>query len=382
MQLKTELPKLIGTIYDASIKSELWPSVLKTITELSGCKSSCFLYQDPITSLPVMLSYGIDQSIEKTYNEHYCKLDRSFEMAKKYGNETGQFVSSLQSLPNNRTMIQEWGEEFYYDYVVDKLKVNEAIGTIINQKPSELSLLGIHRDKLSPAIDRAILDTLQELTPHILRAQKISHKLMGLSNLNNSLYESMQHLKQGVILIDSQYRPLFINASAEKMIAQHPHIEIGHRGLECKSYSENIKLNELLTHTISIRNYKNTSGGGSLLIGKNELTKPLSLMVSPVFTNDTSLPPFPGSVCAMVLINDMGEKIPVYQEFLSEYFGLTPSESKVATAIANGKSLEEIATKTHISIHTVRNQLKAIFSKTDTHRQTDLVKLLLGISIS
>ena len=61
---------------------------------------------------------------------------------------------------------------------------------------------------------------------------------------------------------------------------------------------------------------------------------------------------------------------------LSKIFGLTFAEAKLAAALANGTSLEEAAEELHISRETARSQLKIVFGKTDTHRQSQLVALL------
>jgi DNA-binding CsgD family transcriptional regulator len=57
-------------------------------------------------------------------------------------------------------------------------------------------------------------------------------------------------------------------------------------------------------------------------------------------------------------------------------FGLSVAEGKVAIEIGSGASLAQAADKLHISYETARSVLKVIFSKTDTHRQGQLVALL------
>ena len=64
---------------------------------------------------------------------------------------------------------------------------------------------------------------------------------------------------------------------------------------------------------------------------------------------------------------------------LCKAFGLTPAEARLAAALANGTSLEAAADELHISRETTRTQLKMVFAKTDTHRQSQLVALLSRI---
>lgn len=63
---------------------------------------------------------------------------------------------------------------------------------------------------------------------------------------------------------------------------------------------------------------------------------------------------------------------------LQELFGLTKAESLLAQKLVNGSSLNEAAVELKISPHTARAQLGTIFSKTDSHRQPQLVGLILN----
>jgi DNA-binding CsgD family transcriptional regulator len=61
---------------------------------------------------------------------------------------------------------------------------------------------------------------------------------------------------------------------------------------------------------------------------------------------------------------------------LSETFGLTSAEAMLAATLSNGTSLNAAADELNISRLTARSQLKAVFAKTDTHRQSQLVALV------
>lgn len=65
---------------------------------------------------------------------------------------------------------------------------------------------------------------------------------------------------------------------------------------------------------------------------------------------------------------------------LERIFRLTPTEARLATMLANGATLAEAAGAQGVSVATVRTQLKAIFAKTHTHRQAELVMLISRLS--
>ena len=64
---------------------------------------------------------------------------------------------------------------------------------------------------------------------------------------------------------------------------------------------------------------------------------------------------------------------------LHAVFGLTPAECRVATLLAEGLPLKQIAQLQGTQTETVRKQLQSIYQKTATNRQPDLVRLLLHL---
>ena len=64
---------------------------------------------------------------------------------------------------------------------------------------------------------------------------------------------------------------------------------------------------------------------------------------------------------------------------LGEAFGLTLAETSVLALLGQGQSLTEIASTRGVEIDTVRGQCKLLLSKTRSRRQSDLVKLVVGL---
>jgi DNA-binding CsgD family transcriptional regulator len=84
-------------------------------------------------------------------------------------------------------------------------------------------------------------------------------------------------------------------------------------------------------------------------------------------------------VHALVTLNALGPKPGPPAAILAKTFRLTPSEAKLACIIARGAPPYIAARELKISRETARNQLKSVFAKTDTHRQSELVALLLQV---
>jgi DNA-binding CsgD family transcriptional regulator len=61
---------------------------------------------------------------------------------------------------------------------------------------------------------------------------------------------------------------------------------------------------------------------------------------------------------------------------LEQIFGLTRAEARLTLLLVSGKTLNEVAEMLNLSVATVRTQLRAVFEKTHTHRQAELVVLV------
>jgi DNA-binding CsgD family transcriptional regulator len=79
---------------------------------------------------------------------------------------------------------------------------------------------------------------------------------------------------------------------------------------------------------------------------------------------------------ALLILTTVESKCGPKEALLANTFGLTPAEARVASMIAEGLNPEQAAQQLGISKATARNQLKAVFAKTATHRQGELVALL------
>ena len=63
--------------------------------------------------------------------------------------------------------------------------------------------------------------------------------------------------------------------------------------------------------------------------------------------------------------------------FLRDKFGLTPAQSRLVLRLAAGDSLRLSAAALGIGYETARTTLKSVFRKTGTHRQAELVTMII-----
>ena len=79
----------------------------------------------------------------------------------------------------------------------------------------------------------------------------------------------------------------------------------------------------------------------------------------------------------LVLISDPDAPTQLEPGALQRLYRLTPAESRLCAALASGATLKAYAQAEGVSHETVRSQLKQAMVKTDTHKQAQLVRLLV-----
>ncbi|MDP3961288.1 MAG: helix-turn-helix transcriptional regulator [Pseudorhodobacter sp.] len=68
-----------------------------------------------------------------------------------------------------------------------------------------------------------------------------------------------------------------------------------------------------------------------------------------------------------------------FEAMVQEAFALTPAEVEIVRGVTLGRPLREIAEARGRSVETVRAQLRSVLAKTETHAQSELVRVVLGL---
>ena len=147
-----------------------------------------------------------------------------------------------------------------------------------------------------------------------------------------------------------------MNAAASEIVQRSDGLAVDRNRLVCVRQADAVRLRELVT----------SSSDGALRVSRIGGRRPYQLWVT--HSNPSEV---------IVLIVD-AERVATGAEMLLElFYDLTPAESRLAAHLMNGCSLAEAAKQLRIRRDTAKSHLKKIFSKTHTHRQSELVRLLL-----
>lgn len=102
-----------------------------------------------------------------------------------------------------------------------------------------------------------------------------------------------------------------------------------------------------------------------------------SILLQPKPRKSSATPSMSHPVACFIF--PLGRRRVASAQQLISLFGLSPAEARLTRAICHGETLEEYADAQSVKLPTVKTQLRAVFAKTQTDRQVDLVNLISGI---
>ena len=180
------------------------------------------------------------------------------------------------------------------------------------------------------------------------------------------------------ILLSPSARVLDCDQRAQSFLRTGGLLSVLHNKLCCNDQKQDAKVQDAITKTTK------TGRASTLLLNSPERPlKRFSLVLvrmskqipGPESTTITS----PCNVLCLVAPLDRRRIATTNQ--LMDMFGLSAAEARLARALCHGYSLEEYAIDQELKLPTVKTQLRSIFSKTGTERQSSMVRVLLGVPV-
>jgi DNA-binding CsgD family transcriptional regulator len=199
-------------------------------------------------------------------------------------------------------------------------------------------------------------------------------------NLQRILQPAIELYPIACLLLAQDQTICVINSRARKLIAEHPALDIQENRLVISAQNVAALLSTAIRECLSHGNDDDGMSPKSFLTLPRGRGSPIITWAVPF---RTAIPPTlaKGVELVALFFHDPEYKIPLSETWLREHYGMTRAEVKVAMLIATGHAVDEIAETTGTTVNAVRFHLKAIYAKTGTHRQSELVARILPSAV-
>jgi DNA-binding CsgD family transcriptional regulator len=234
-----------------------------------------------------------------------------------------------------------------------------------------LAAISISRTPAQPvSADQVRL--METLMPHMRRAFHLFVTLGETARLQRGLMAALDALPAGTMIVAADATVLYANAVARQLLTTKAGVHLDGKRLRALRPLETARLRAAIATTGSP--LRGTESSEPLLLLSHTDLRPLQVVVTPISGDRTSVP---SGAHALVSINDPDAPREPDAAVLRVAYRLSPAELDVAWLLAAGHSLKDASERLGIATSTGRFHLKQLFAKTATHRQSELVRLLL-----
>lgn len=245
------------------------------------------------------------------------------------------------------------------DYLVKPIDFDLMLATI----ESRMGQMSRVQKKLSEELDRIGKDFSEQ-------QERKMHKVF------ENMTQTLDYVASGIVLLDIQGKVQFANRMAKQVVNRTRGANLsdllGTSGVRHALALQRVVEAAIEAHRVGQEHVD------CLSLPRASGLRDLLVIVC-ALGGDPLAPP--GEPAVAVFISDTGYRPPAPVEILNTLFGLTPAESQIAWAFAEGKRADEIAVVFGISATTVAFHKRNLFQKTNTNRQADLIALLLSLAL-
>lgn len=363
---------LVGQVYDAAIDPELWPAVLENITTaLDASVLALFIAEAEVNDVGIFLSTGLSDDAISDYIGYYAEKDVWYSETYRQRPPAAVPRLSHEWFPDDALERTE-----FYNDLLRSADVFYHCGCALRYDGPAMSVFNVERPKRSGPFGKRHLELCGRLAPHLSRAVDIHRRFSDLQGTQGAALDVLNRLPMGVLLIDEDGHVTFMNKSAGGIVARNDGLTVDAKG-RCRAArgAETGALQNLIKDAAKTGAGKGFAAGGAISLPRPSGLRPFAVLAAPL-----SCTPFdigPKSAAAVLFVADPERRHEPPGSLLARLYGLTPMEARVAVAMLSGRSLTQVAETLGVTRNTASTHLRQVYLKTETRRQTELVKLLL-----
>lgn len=354
--------QLLLTLYRSLHAAEPWVDFLKLLcSQINSCAATLVLRQPARGDRGEMFDVFTRKPIVEIYRTTAFPDDPFLDL------EEGVACSIFDRVtPEDFQRSRFYNELLRLDNDVDILALNVAFGDYVGS-------FKISRRQPRPLFGMLEKTLMMRLYPHLKVALEIYERSRRQLLENRATIKAIGQLSFGVIIINERGHVVRINEPAAHMMEQTRLLRMAGRVLEARPVAANQRLAALVQEMLHVGSP--SAAAASLKLTSEKADQSLYLLLKPIHDGEAE-PKGPALGIAIFLSADKLQRN-VSIGALATLYGISRAEVALVAELLDGASIIEAATELGISEHTARAQLRSIFVKTGTHRQTDLIRLVL-----
>lgn len=360
----------IDRIYEAAVEQDLWQRIVEDVSGLFGGASVALGLPLPGEATAMRAYYAhLDARFTPIFVKHLREGTLPWGSLMQAAFRAG-LASASEFFPDSK--LPE--TDFYREWMQPQGLAPEGplAHTISARDGSTSAGIAIYRRRGGRVFTDEDLATGDRLVPHLRRGCELTRRFADALRREDALCAVIDRLPQGIILLAADQRVVSVSRRAEQIAALDDGFQLGPEGPRAGDPRDQEALRDAIERTL--RGVTGLPHQNVLTIRRRSGRPGFGVLVSRL----VGPPRSPGDAALAIFVGDPDAGNVSTTEILRGLYGLTEAEADLVRLIAEGHSLDEAARERGVTRNTARTQLKQIFAKTGTHRQGDLVRLVLS----
>jgi DNA-binding CsgD family transcriptional regulator len=353
---------LIGRIYDCTLDTSLWPKALEEITDALGG-----VMADLIVSHPLERTQHV--AALHNYPEEVLSLAVAHASINP-GLPLGLTMPLCQVFCSTRDLdIEAFHRSRYWQACFAGRGLYDYVVSPVTRTVTSFSTWGIIGSEAKGPYTDEDIELARLLSPHIKRAVEISN-VMGRQRVETgTLRAALEALATPALIIESDGAILFRNQAADTELSTRQ-IFRENKGRLVAVTPEALKFMMALASPVSRRSQRGLDAfltdatRRSLHVTWAELEQAGDEIGSPI----------------LLLLREPEASLTTPLSSAASLYQLTTAEIQVLGQVLQGHALADTADILGLARSTVKTHLEAIYRKTQTHRQAELVSRIMGLA--
>lgn len=379
---------VVDGIYEAAVHPERWQATVTAIAALfEAPRALLFTWAHTPAQGGFLFTHNISQAALEHWAAKSMHEDPFVQAAKASGVMVeGHATIDADLVPFDKLLATPFYRELWEPMDIGRLVTGVVFdATDARKLPTVLSL---YRSLHDEPFLRSDADLLRRVLAHLSRALGVMFHLRDRDLRAAASVAALDRLDGGVALLQRDRSVGFANRSANDLFESGTIVRLGaatsptpaRLHLHPRLAAWELRLQALLRQAVQPPIQDTPDHFSQALLLPATDGQPGCVVHAAPLAASNGFRTGGGEACAVVFLYDLQRAAAVRPEQLCTLFGMTPAEARAALALVQGGSLDEMAARLGVKPNTLKTQLQAAYAKSGTHRQVDLLKLLLSLA--
>ncbi len=361
--------RLVGDVYELSGDPRQWGILLEGVTRfIDGRVGQLAVFSLKQQTKPTWRVWGHDHNDYKTFLYRHATEDPRLSYILS---NPGRVICGEDGVDPDQFRASALFRE-----VVEPMDIEHSLVSYFAQEADVMATICAMRGRAQGPFGQAERQKLGLVVPHLRRAFELYALLDEAKAKVGDIAAALDIVDAGIFLVDAEMHVAHVNRAGETMVKSGDiAVRQGRLAFRDDRASRQVAAAVALA-LAAARGETNITHAEHMEVPRaGEDAGPYRVSLHPLPAGEGS-PRLATRSQIAVVVRQPGRGGADVARRIQTTFKLTPSEAALAAALAVGASLADFAQQRNVALSTARSQLKALYEKTGTNRQGELVARL------